>query len=85
MRPTVTMATARRLPGTQISGYGYGYSDPNYAQDPNYTNDPNSQPPGVLINRNYTPDSVTPVLRDYTNTPLPQPGPDYQGQTSQSK
>jgi hypothetical protein len=68
---------------------GYGY-DPNYAGDPNYAPnyppnngyDPNSQPPpGVIINRNYTPDSVTPVLHDYSNTPLPQPGPDYQPQT----
>jgi hypothetical protein len=68
-------------------GYGNGYDtapaaaygyDPN--QDPNYAYDPNSQPgPAVLINRNYAPDTVTPVLRDYTNTPLPEPGPDYQG------
>ena len=75
--------TGAAAPGYGSPGYGYGYSDPNYAQDPNYAYDPNSQPPaGVLINRNYTPDSVNPVLRDYSNTPLPQPGPDYQGQTS---
>lgn len=70
-------------------GYGYGYDpnavpppgyDPNYgyAPDPNYPYDPNAQPPGVIVNRNYTPDTVTPVLHDYSNTPLPQPGPDYQ-------
>ena len=51
------------------------------AQDPSYGYDPNSQPPpGVLVNRSYAPDSVTPALRDYSNVPLPEPGPDYQAQ-----
>jgi hypothetical protein len=73
------------------AGYGYGYDpnavapgygyDPNSAQDPSYGYDPNSQPPpGVLVNRSYAPDSVTPALRDYSNVPLPEPGPDYQAQ-----
>ena len=32
------------------------------------------QPPTVVINQNFQPDSVHPLVRDYSNTPLPQAG-----------
>ena len=44
-------------------GYGYGY-DPSAGY---------AQPPAVVINPNYQPDTVNPVLRDYSNMPSPQP------------
>ena len=75
--------------GSPYYGYGYdvppaayygappaGYTgDPNYNGDPNYSQgySPQSMPPVVIINQNYRPDTVNPVLRDYSNTPLPQP------------
>jgi hypothetical protein len=57
--------------------YGYGYNDPNYNNgDPNapqnYAYDPNQAPP-VLINRNYQPDSINPVIRNYSGEPLQDP------------
>jgi hypothetical protein len=33
-----------------------------------------TQPPVVIINQNFRPDSANPVLRDYSNVPLPEPG-----------
>jgi hypothetical protein len=53
--------------------YDYGNNDPNNQQ--NYAYDPNQsgQPP-VLINRNYTPDTVNPVIHNYSGAP-PQDGP----------
>jgi hypothetical protein len=57
------------------AAYGYGYNDPNNAGDPNtpqnYAYDPN-QPgqPQVLINRDYTPDSVNPVIHNYSGAPV---------------
>ncbi len=32
------------------------------------------QTPSVVINQNFAPEAAHPVLRDYTTTPLPQPG-----------
>jgi hypothetical protein len=65
------------------NGY-YGYDPSNdYAQPaPGYDADPNyaggygaapAQPPVVILNQNYRPDQANPVIRDYTNTPLPEP------------
>jgi hypothetical protein len=51
-------------PGYAAPGYGPGYGPPGYT-------DPSQQPPVVIVNPNYRPDSVNPVLRDYSNTPLP--------------
>jgi hypothetical protein len=62
-------------------GYGYGYA-PGYTADYGANGDPNNggnyayaQPPTpvVVINQNFQPDTVNPVLRDYSNTPLPEP------------
>jgi len=50
-------------------GGGYGYGNPYY--------DPNAPLPSVLVNPNYQPDVVNPVLNDYSNVPLPAPGPAY--------
>ena len=48
-------------PGYQGGGYpGYGYA-------------PQTQPPVVIINQNFRPDTANPVMRDYSNTPLPEP------------
>jgi hypothetical protein len=66
--------------------YGYGYAgyygyDPSVAvaaqSAPAYDTDPNGyadggQSPVVVINQNFRPDSGNGVLRDYSDTPLPQ-------------
>ncbi len=44
------------------NAYSYGYSD--YGAP--------SQSPVVIMNQSYRPDMVNPVMRDYSNTPLPQ-------------
>ena len=36
--------------------------------------DPMTQPPVVIINQYFRPDSANPVIRDYSNVPLPEPG-----------
>jgi len=51
----------------------YGYQEP---QQPMYVQAPVpqlQQPPVVIINQNYKPDTVNPQLRDYTNADLPEP------------
>ncbi len=67
--------------GAYPQGSGY-YGDPGYGApgygDSGYPN-PSQQPPIVIVNQNYRPDSLNPVLRDYSNVPLPPPG--MQGQT----
>jgi len=64
--------------GSPYLGFGYDSPPPAYyyegnpyayQTDPGYS--PQSQPPVVIINQNYRPDTVTPVLRDYSNGPLP--------------
>ena len=59
--------------------YGdFGYDTPpqTYAPAAGYENDagyaPASQPPVVIINKNFRPDTVNPVMRDYSETPLPE-------------
>jgi hypothetical protein len=37
-----------------------------------------TQPPVVIINQYFRPDSANPVVRDYSNVPLPEPGPQLQ-------
>jgi hypothetical protein len=37
-----------------------------------------TQPPVVIINQYFKPDTANPVLRDYSNVPLPAPGPQSQ-------
>lgn len=80
------------------SGYGYGGSyygapgpyDPSYGgYDPNGGYGPApAQAPVVVINQGYQPDNVHPLVRDYSNTPLPQAGvvqtPPATGGTAQS-
>lgn len=52
-------------------GYGYGYDQPVVVQpDAGYIQQ--QQPPVVIINQNYKPEAITPVVREYNN--LPQPG-----------
>ncbi len=55
--------------GPQGYGSGYGY-DPNAY---------GAQPPGVVINQNFQPDAVHPMLHDYSNTPLPPSGATQNG------
>ena len=58
--------------------YGFGYDSAPLApqQQQGYYNDPGyadqSQPPVVIINQNYRPEPINPVIHDYTNTPLPE-------------
>jgi|SRR5579872_1657776 len=67
--------------------YGGGYYDYDapsapYAQDngqynnAQYSNgyDQMTQPPVVIINQYFRPDAANPVVRDYSNVPLPEPG-----------
>lgn len=51
--------------------YGYGYAQ----QSPNVTVVVPQQPaPSVVINHNYTPETANPVMRDYSNSNLPESG-----------
>jgi hypothetical protein len=45
-----------------------GYQVPGYEQQL-------TQPPVVIINQYFRPDAANPVIRDYTNVPLPEPPP----------
>lgn len=54
--------------------YGYGY-DPQFAVPADmvqYVPQQVQQPPVVIINQNYKPDTVTPVVREYPSLPEPQ-------------
>jgi hypothetical protein len=55
---------------------GYGYGAPYYPapNDPNAAGYYGPQPPTVIINQNFQPDTLHPILNDYTNVPLPPPG-----------
>jgi hypothetical protein len=45
-----------------------------YPQEPGYpAYAQQAQPPVVIINQNFRPDTANPVVRDYSNTPLPEP------------
>ncbi len=48
-----------------------GYPQPGY-QGSGY--DQATQPPVVIINQYFKPDTANPVIRDYSNVPLPEPG-----------
>lgn len=62
--------------------YGAGYYDydapsaptAGYTQYQGGAYDQMSQPPVVIINQYFRPDSANPVVRDYSNVPLPEPG-----------
>src|ERR1700679_1214005 len=71
------------------SGYvgGYGYADPFYGApyapngagyypgtQPPYGYDPNAPAPAVIVNQNFQPDTLHPMINDYSNVPLPPPG-----------
>src|SRR5436190_14361156 len=51
---------------------GGQYSPADY-QVPGY--EQMTQPPVVIINQYFRPDSANPVIRDYSNVPLPEAGP----------
>lgn len=54
-------------------GYDSGY-DPSYGDpDPGAANAAPGQPPVVIINQNFRPDTANPVLKDYSNSMIPQP------------
>jgi len=64
-----------------IYGYGYGFGFDNFYPNGNtspYAPEPPAppEPPTatVIINQNFQTDTVRPQLRDYSNTPLPEPG-----------
>jgi hypothetical protein len=58
--------------GDPGNGYGSSTYAPGYSQGygPGYA-DPSQQSPIVIVNPGYRPDNVNPVIRDYSNTPLP--------------
>jgi len=60
-------------------GYGYGFDNfypggyaPPYAPEPPAP--PEAPTPTVIINQNFQTEPVHPILRDYSNVPLPEPG-----------
>lgn len=66
---------------TQQPAPAGAYGDPN-AYSYGYANDDNgapSQSPVVIMNQSYRPDNVNPVMRDYSNTPLPAAVPNPAG------
>lgn len=63
-------------------GYGYGY-DPGVVMAPDAQYAPQQQPPVVIINQNYKPDTIAPVVREYNN--LPPPAAESQQQESSLK
>lgn len=59
------------IAGPAYYPYGYGDPQPVYVQAPQAPQQ--QQPPVVIINQNYKPDTVNPQFRDYTNAELPEP------------
>lgn len=58
---------------------GYSYTDPN-AYSYGYTdNGAPSQSPVVIMNQSFRPDTPNPIMRDYSNTPLPETAPNPSG------
>jgi hypothetical protein len=57
---------------------GYSYDPSMYPQQQQYPEDQQSMmianPPPVIINPGYVPDRAYPVVRDYNNSDLPEPG-----------
>ncbi|MBX9600575.1 MAG: hypothetical protein K2X35_06215 [Bryobacteraceae bacterium] len=53
-------------------GWGWGWNEPQTVVVPQPVQAPN--PPVVVINQNYRPEQVNPVLRDYSDASLPEPG-----------
>jgi hypothetical protein len=68
-------------------GY-YGYDAPPAPSQGGYYYDPSTgarqDSPVVIINQSYQPDTLNPVLRDYSNIPLPPPGPRDNGAGAQA-
>ena len=60
-----------QAPASGDNGYYGGGYNAGYADDPNAAP---GQSPVVIINQNFRPDTANPVVRDYSNTPLPPPG-----------
>ncbi len=57
---------APAAPIASDSQYSVQYSNSDYQM---------TQPPIVIINQYFKPDSANPVIRDYSNVPLPEPAP----------
>jgi hypothetical protein len=55
---------------------GYAQSAPGYSADASNYAAP-SEAPVVVINQSYRPETANPVIRDYSNADLPEPGPGY--------
>jgi endonuclease YncB( thermonuclease family) len=67
--------------GHYYGGNGaYSYSQqPAPASDYGYDGS-QGQPTIAIVNQSYVPDTANPVMRDYSNADLPDPGPDYRPQ-----
>jgi hypothetical protein len=64
--------------GSFFSDSGNGYAQqPAPSYDYGLADAAPGQSPVVIINQGYRPDYVNPSVRDYSNVPLPEPGPDY--------
>jgi len=87
-------ATAVAVPYPVFYGGGYydydappapvgGQYSPSDYQVPGY--EQMTQPPVVIINQYFRPDSANPVIRDYSNVPLPEAGPRSEPQSQVSE
>lgn len=58
-------------------GYGYGYGYGGDAPPPGYQQQPTQQVPTVIINQNFVPETVRPIVREYSD--LPETAPSLRG------
>lgn len=72
-------ATSRQSRRTVILPYGIPYYGGNGSYQDEYAAQPpivvQAAPPVVYINRDYQPERLSPVMRDYSNVPLPEAVP----------
>lgn len=75
-RPDARRALPIVIPyAVPVWGYGYGYGPPMAEYSPVTVVNQPPQQPTVIINQYYGSDTAKPVVRDYTQTELPPPGP----------
>jgi hypothetical protein len=72
--PALTGTGLAEQPASDNGYYGNGY---NSGYSAGYSNDSGApaQSPVVIINQSFRPETANPVMRDYSNTTLPPPGP----------
>lgn len=68
-----------------VGGYGYTgyYEEPQVVVQQPFMQGP-AAPPAVIINQNFQPEKINPVVRDYSNADLPEPTMKAYGNTGQA-